>query len=105
MNSHPSRGNRTYYLIRRSNGKQPVISLTLENTVTCNRNDEPVDSVLRFSEKLRRLAYLCFSARDTRYTLAPAGHVIHIEHATPGAYVSLLYHGSLTCLISLLVQP
>lgn len=51
------------------------------------------------------------SARDTRESLAPPlpspplGHVIHIEHATGGAYVCLLYHGSLTWLISLLVQP
>lgn len=51
------------------------------------------------------------SARDTRESLAPPlpspplGHVIHIEHATGSAYVCLLYHGSLTWLISLLVQP
>ena len=49
---------------------------------------------------------VCFSGlRYGRYAIRPRGHVIHIEHATAGAYACLLYHGSLTWLISLLVQP
>ena len=89
-----------------------VFAAMIENPVTCNP-DEATRLKIKFVSRifLSNVESLSVSlARDRcrkvdARTISHRGHVIHIERATAGAYVCLLYHDSLTWLISLLVQP